>query len=59
MFRDDDDAGVLILRCAGCNDEIEPGTAEFCKLCKAATHGDECLADHLEVSPSLSNLPLN
>jgi hypothetical protein len=57
MFRDYDDAGELILRCAGCNDEIEPGTVEFCEYCKTATHGGECLADHLESCTVAAKLP--
>jgi hypothetical protein len=56
-FRDYDDAGELILRCAGCNDEIEPGTVEFCTHCKTATHGYECLADHLEICAAAVKLP--
>jgi hypothetical protein len=56
-FRDHDDAGDLVLKCAACGEEIEPGTVESCEYCKASTHGDLCLADHLEICEKAGALP--
>jgi hypothetical protein len=56
-FRDHDDAGELVLKCAACEEEIEPGTVEFCEYCKASTHGDLCLADHIEICEKAGALP--
>ena len=43
------DAGDLDQECVTCGEEIEPGSVEYCADCKAPTHGDECLSDHMEV----------
>jgi hypothetical protein len=48
-FRDYDDVPELIERCVSCDEEIEPGTVEYCVDCLAFTHGDECLRDHQEI----------